>query len=95
MPYAFVAQVTFSPGGDPELGQKMLEGEVIPMVKSQAGFRKGIWLRNVDGKTGIGMAVFDTEAHATAAGQAVGSQQRAPEAPQITSSGVYEVVAEA
>ena len=95
MPYAFVAQVTFQPGGDPELGQKMLEGEVIPLVKSQAGFQKGIWLRNVDGTTGIGTALFDTQANATAAGEAMRSQPRPPEAPSITTSGVFEVVAEA
>ena len=95
MPYAFVAQVQFQEGGDPALGQKMLETDVIPLVRSQAGFRNGIWFRNIDGKTGIGAAVFDTEANAKAAGEAIRAQTRAAEAPTITTTGVYEVVAEA
>ena len=64
-------------------------------MKSQAGFKKGIWFRNTDGKTGIGAAVFDTEANAKAAGEAIRSQQGPAEAPTITTTGVYEVVAEA
>lgn len=95
MPYAFVAQVQFQEGSDPALGQKMLESEVIPLAKSQAGFQKGIWCRNVDGKTGIGTAVFDTEANAKAAGEAMRAQPRGAEQPQIVTAGVYEVVAEA
>jgi hypothetical protein len=33
--------------------------------------QKGIWVRNIDSKTGIGTAVFDTRANAEAAGEAV------------------------
>ena len=95
MPYAFVAQVQFQEGGDPELGQQVLENEVVPLVKSQAGFRNGTWFRNVDGKTGIGAAVFDSEANAKAAGEAIRNQPRRDGAPTITATGVYEVVAEA
>ena len=95
MPYAFIAQVEFQAGSDPELAQKMLENEVVPLVKSQAGFQKGIWCRNVDGSTGIGSAVFDTQDHAKAAAEAVRSQPRAAEAPQIVTAAIYEVVAEA
>jgi hypothetical protein len=95
MSYAFVAQVAFQEGTDPDFAQKMLEGEVVPLVKSQPGFQKGSWVRNVDGKTGIGMALFDTEANARAAGEAIRAQPRPAQAPQITSAGVYEVVAEA
>ena len=95
MSYAFVAQVAFQEGTDPDFAQKMLDGEVVPLVKSQVGFQKGIWVRDVDRKTGIGVAVFDTEANAKAAAEAIRAQPRAAEAPQITSAGVYEVVAEA
>ena len=95
MPYAFIAQVQFQEGGDPAVGQKMLETEVVPLVKAQAGFKRGIWFRNVDGKTGIGTAVFDTEANATAAGKAITAQGRPSPLPTITTTGVYEVVAEA
>ena len=95
MPYAFIAQVQFQDGSDPELGQKFLESDVIPLVRSQAGFKKGTWFRNTDGKTGIGAAVFDTEAHAKAAGEAIRSQQRPAESPTIMTAGVYEDVAEA
>ena len=94
MPYAFVVQVQFQAGSDPALGQKMLESDVIPLVRSQAGFQKGTWFRNTDGKTGIGAAVFDTEANARAAGEAIRSQPRSDEAPTITTAGVYEVVAD-
>ena len=94
MPYAFVAQVQFQAGSDPVLGQKVLESDVIPLVKSQAGFQKGTWFRNTDGNTGIGAAVFDTEANARAAGEAIRAQARPAEAPTITATGVYEVVAE-
>lgn len=95
MSFAFVAQVTFAEGTDPEFAQKMLETEVVPMVSSQSGFQKGIWVRNIDGKTGIGTAVFDTRANAEAAGEAVRKQPRPDQAPQITTAAVYEVVAEA
>ena len=95
MPYAFIAQVEFQDGSDPTVAQKVLENEVVPLVKAQGGFQRGTWFRNVDGKTGIGAAVFDTEASAKAAGEAIRSQQRPAEAPTITTTGVYEVVAEA
>ena len=95
MPYAFIAQVQFPDGADPALGQTMLENEVVPLVKAQAGFQKGIWFRNIDGKTGIGTAVFATEANAKAAGEAIRAQMRPTGAPTITTTGVYEVVAEA
>ena len=95
MPYAFIAQVQFQDGSDPGVGQKVLESEVIPLVKAQVGFQRGTWFRNVDGKTGIGTAVFDTETNAKAAGEAIRSQPRPAEAPTITTTGVYEVVAEA
>jgi len=95
MSYAFIAQVSFEEGTDPAFAQKMLETEVVPLVQSQAGFLKGIWARNVDGKTGIGTAVFDTKANAEAAGQNIRVQPRPAEAPQIVSAGVYEIVAEA
>jgi hypothetical protein len=95
MPYAFIAHVQFAAGSDPAAGQKVLESDIVPLVKSQAGFRSGTWFRNVDGTTGIGAAVFDTEANAKAAGEAIRSQARPAEAPTITSTGVYEVVAEA
>ena len=94
MSFAFVTQVQFQEGSDPVVGQKLLESDVIPRVKSQAGFQKGTWFRNTDGKTGIGAVVFDTEANARAAVEAFGSQPRPAEAPTITSTGVYEVVAE-
>ena len=95
MPYAFIAQVQFPEGSDPVIGQKVLESDVIPLVTAQPGFQRGTWFRNVDGKTGIGAAVFDTEANAKAAGSAIRSQTRPAEAPTITTTGVYEVVAEA
>jgi len=95
MPYALVAQVQFQDGSDPVVAQKVLESEVIPLVKAQVGFQRGTWFRNVDGTSGIGTVVFDTEANANTAREGIRSQPRPADAPTITSTGVYEVVAEA
>jgi hypothetical protein len=94
MPYAFVAHVQFAEGADPELGRKMLQEGVIPAAKAQAGFQSGIWVRSPDEKSGIGTIVFDTKANAEA-GMAALQAGRPAEAPAITDSGIYEVMAQA
>ena len=92
MPYAFIAQVAFE--GDPELHQKVLHEELIPTVSAMPGFQSGRWCRSVDGKTGIGTVVFDTQANAEAAAERARTNRPAA-APTITSAGIYEVVGEA
>ena len=94
MPYAFVAHVQFAEGADPELGRKLLQEGLIPAAKAQAGFQSGIWVRSPDAKSGIGTVVFDTQANAEA-GKAALEAQRPADAPAITDSGVYEVMAQA
>jgi hypothetical protein len=92
MPFAAVTNVSLE-GRDPALGQKMLEEELIPMVKAQPGFRAARFLRSLDGKTGVGAVIFDTEANAKAALDIM-TNSRPGEAPPITSTALYEVIVE-
>lgn len=54
---------------DDAAGRKMLEEQVVPMVKGSAGFVAGYWTSLADG-TGASIAVFDNEEHARAAPEA-------------------------
>jgi hypothetical protein len=90
MPYALIAQVEFGPDDDPAAGRKMLQEGLIPMAKALPGFQSGVWSRALDGRTGIGTIMFDTEANATA-GKASLDAQRPPQAPKIVRDGIYEV----
>jgi hypothetical protein len=47
----------------------------------------------LDGKTGVGAVIFDTEANATA-GLDTMTTSRPPEAPPVESTAIYEVVVE-
>ena len=94
MPYAFVVNVEFEPGGDPAEAQRMLAEDIVPRIKAQPGFQSGTWLRAVDQKTGMGAVIFDTEANASAALSTIPAE-RPPNAPKITNSAVYEVVFQA
>jgi hypothetical protein len=51
---------------DDEAGRKMLEEQVVPMVKGSPGFVAAYWA-NLPGDTGASIAVFDSEEHARAA----------------------------
>jgi hypothetical protein len=90
MMHAVVMQVKL-PRGDDEAGQRMLEEQVIPHAKAQAGFQKGIWMRS-DEETGMGIVIFDNENNAQAA---VSALKPPPGGPVLISSTVYEVGAEA
>ena len=70
MAHALVANVDLE-GRDFAEAEKVLNAEVIPAVKQAPGFQSGVWLRSPDGKVGMGIVVFDTEANAKAAEQAV------------------------
>jgi hypothetical protein len=87
MAHAVVMRVTFSEGASPEEGQRMLEEVVIPLAKSQAGFKNGTWLH--DGKnSGLGVIVFATAENAESA---QGVLKPPPGGPQLVSSELYEV----
>jgi hypothetical protein len=63
-------------------------------VKQAPGFQSGVWLRSPDGKIGMGIVVFDTEANAKAAEQAM-PNMRPEGAPPVTSMAVHEVTGQA
>jgi hypothetical protein len=89
MPYAAVTYVDLE-GRDLEAAEKLLKEGLIPMIKGLPGFQAARFLRSLDGKSGVGAVIFDTEANASAALV----MERPAEAPPVTSSAVYEVVAE-
>lgn len=91
MSHAVAMQVQLPELTSDEDDLKMLNEIVIPIAKSQAGFEKGIWMRT-DGRRGMGIAVFDTEEHATAAVEAL---KPPAEGPALLSCDLYEVGAEA
>jgi hypothetical protein len=88
MSAALVMQVKLGDGLN-EDARKMLEGVVVPLARSQAGFQKGTWMH--DGDNGMGVIVFDTAEHAVAA--------KEPLKPMgdvtLVSVTVYDVAAEA
>ena len=91
MAHAVVLHVKLPEGGSPEEGQRMLNEQVVPHAKAQAGFQKGTWMHDGSGG-GMGVVVFDTAEHAQAAKEGL---KPPPGGPQLVSSAVYEVNAEA
>ena len=90
MSHALVLQVRLQDGGRSEEGLRMLKEQVVPNAKAQPGFQRGIWMN--DGENGMGVVVFDTEEHAEAA---KGALRPPPGGPELISSTVYGVGAEA
>jgi hypothetical protein len=90
MSHAVVLQVKLA-GGSPEEAEQMLKEVVVPNAKAQSGFQKGIWMRTPD-NSGMGVVLFDTEKNAEAA---VSALKPPPGGPELLSSTVYEVGAEA
>ena len=91
MAHAVVMQVELPQDGDPGEAQRMLEDMVVPHAKSQAGFESGTWLHDGVG-TGMGVVVFATIEEARAAQDAL---KPPPGGPQLVSSVIYEVGAQA
>lgn len=91
MPYALITEVEFT-DDDLDASRRLLNEGLIPVAKSLPGFQSGVWTRA--GRKGIGTIIFDTEANAEA-GQATLNDSRPAEAPQITQSGIYEVMGQA
>ncbi len=92
MAHAAVTYVNLE-GRDPAAAQKLLEEGLIPVIKALPGFRAARFLRSLDGKTGVGAVIFDTEANAKAGLDAM-TTNRPPEAPPVESTVLYEVVVE-
>jgi hypothetical protein len=90
MSHAVVMKVQL--GDDvPEAAMKMLNEMVVPNAKSQPGFESGIWMRDTE-NIGLGVVVFDTEANAKAAEEAL---KPPPGGPEVLSVKTYEVGAQA
>jgi hypothetical protein len=51
-----------------------LREDVAPWARRQPGFVNGQWVRLAQGGRGLGLVVFESEEHATAAAQGPGSQ---------------------
>ena len=92
MSFALVINVAI--GDRREEAERILRENVIPTTKSLEGFQSGVWLRSQDGQTGMGIAVFDSEASATSALETFPSR-RPPDAPPVTSAALFEVVGQA
>lgn len=91
MSHAVVINVNLPGQGTPEDGLTMLNDVVIPQARSQEGFQSGTWM-NDHGK-GMGVVLFDTEQHATAAQKNLKPPDGTP--ATFVSSSVYEVGAQA
>jgi hypothetical protein len=91
MSHAVVLRVKLLEGESPGEAERMLKDLVVPAAKAQSGFQNGIWMRSSD-NTGMGVVVFDTEEHADAATSAL---KPPPGGPELISSTVYEVGAQA
>jgi hypothetical protein len=92
MPFVAVTTVSLE-GFDPAEAQKRLQDVQVPRIKSLPGFQSARFVRSLDGKTGVGTVVFDTEDNAKAANDGI-ITQRPAEMPPVQSSAVYEVVLE-
>jgi hypothetical protein len=91
MAHALVMQVKLAPAGTPEEADAMLKEIVVPLAKSQAGFQSGTWLHDGEG-SGSAVLVFDTAENAEAA---KGVLKPPPGGPELVSSAVHVVAAEA
>ncbi len=89
MAHALVSHVNLE-GRRPEDAERLLNDQVIPVVKQLPGFERGVWLRSEDGSTGMGIVVFDSEEHAVAARDGMDAMRPA-DAPPITSAAIYVV----
>ncbi|HEX6476483.1 MAG TPA: hypothetical protein VF005_04355 [Acidimicrobiales bacterium] len=92
MPFAAVTYVSLE-GRDPAVGEQLLREVLIPRLKGLSGFRTARFLRSLDGKTGVGAVIFDTEGNAKAGLDAM-TTDRPAEAPPVESATTYEVFLE-
>jgi hypothetical protein len=86
--HAVVVRVTIT---NPEGAEQRLRDEVVPRASSAPGFQTGYWTRN--GKSGLSMAIFDSEENARAAADRIPTM--VPEDVNLEGVEVREVVASA
>jgi hypothetical protein len=91
MANAAVIQVKFAEDGDREEGLQLLKDRVVPTATAQPGFQRGTWMWD-GGTAGMGIVVFDTAENAAAAKETL---KPPPGGPELVSSAVYEISAEA
>jgi hypothetical protein len=91
MTHVLVMQVKLDQNGDPDEAEKLLNEVVVPLAKSQAGFQKGAWMHDGSG-SGMSFIAFASAENAQAAKDVL---KPPPGGPQLVSSAVYEVRAEA
>jgi len=92
MTFAAVTYVDLE-GFDAPQGLELLNDMLVPRLKVMPGFQSARFLRSQDGKTGIGAAICDNQAHAEGCLSAM-TAERPAGAPMVTSSAIYEVVLE-
>ena len=73
MAHALVLKVKFAEGWDPDQ-VKMLEEIVVPLSRSQPGFKHGVWMHD-DDSNGMGVIVFASAEEAEAAKSALNPPQ--------------------
>ena len=69
--HAVPIEVDTSGQTDPEAGLKYLREQIVPGVSQAPGFKAGYWLRALEDARGTSLVLFDTEANAEAASQAL------------------------
>jgi hypothetical protein len=92
MTYAAVTYVNLE-GRDRADSLKMLNDMLVPRLKSVVGFQSARFMGSVDGKSGVGTVICDSESHARACLDVM-TAERPAQAPAVTSTGLYEVVLE-
>jgi hypothetical protein len=92
MPFAAVTIVNLQ-DRDVTEAEKYLREAIVPRIKALPGFQSARFLRSLDGLSGVGAVVFDTESNARA-GVDTMATGRPAEAPPVESTAIYEVVLE-
>ena len=93
--HAVLIEVDTSGQPDPEAGLKGLREQVVPAVSQAPGFQAGYWLRPRDDANGTSLVLFDTEANAEAASQALGVGSEPMPGVTVVRREVREVAASA
>lgn len=79
-----------------EEAQRMLREMIVPKAKAHAGFAAGYWLRALDEDVIRSVHLYDSEADARVAAEAIRSEGPPPGAPvTLESIDTYEVLAQA
>lgn len=68
--HAVIIEVDLS-GADPDTAIKRLREEIVPRLQQSPGFRAGTWLRPNSERKGFSLVVFEREADARDAMQAI------------------------